>query len=162
MTSSTSLLDSNLSVLAIPAYYILSMVPHAYGLTVASGGNPSKFDNRNPRNQGSKYAETLDKQTYARWERCEAAHQNSMENMPLFASAVILGNMAGLKREGLDGMNGFAGAFLAIRALYAFVYINNNTQGTSYIRSALWGTGMAMCVRVMVKAAKAMSGTTLL
>lgn len=161
----SSFLDSyNLSILALPAYYLLSIVPHAYAITLGSGGDVSKFDNANPRSlsQKDRFKQSLSPELYARYERAEAAHHNSFESMPLFVAATLAGNMAGLKREGWDGMDGFAGAFLAVRALYAALYVNHTTQGASYVRSSLWAAGMALCVRVLVKSAKAMSGKVLL
>jgi uncharacterized MAPEG superfamily protein len=78
-----------------------------------------------------------------------------MENLPIFATAIVLGNMAGLKKEGIGGLNGFAAIFLAIRAIYTAVYVNNTTQGPSLLRSGLFFTGLGLCVRIIVKSAKA-------
>lgn len=148
----------NPSILAIPAYYILSVLPHSYALCVATNNHPLKWDNRNPRSSQLKATlkEKLDGKTYDLYERAEACHANGMENLPLFATAVILGNMAGLKRDGMGGMAGFAGLFLAVRAAYTVVYLSQKSIGVSLIRSGLWAFGSALCVRVMVKAAKAM------
>lgn len=113
-----SFLDTqNPSILAIPAYYILSVLPHSYALAVASQGKLSNFDNRCPRSSTlkSKLKDRLDPETFAKYERAEACHANGMENLPLFATAVILGNMAGIKKEGFGGLTGFAASFLAIR-----------------------------------------------
>jgi uncharacterized MAPEG superfamily protein len=72
---------------------------------------------------------------------------------------VILGNMAGLKKEGVGGLNGFVASFLALRLAYMAVYITHKTQGPRMARSALWAAGVGLCVRVIVKAAKALGGT---
>jgi uncharacterized MAPEG superfamily protein len=76
----------------------------------------------------------------------------------LFTSAVILGNMAGLNKEGLGGMNGFAVSFLAVRLAYTAVYLTHKTQGPTAVRSALWAASMGLCLRVIFKAAKALGG----
>ncbi|KAF2196541.1 hypothetical protein GQ43DRAFT_445013 [Delitschia confertaspora ATCC 74209] len=148
----------NPSILAIPAYYVLSLLPHMYAVHTATAGHPTKFDNRNPRSSTLKSSlkGTLDAETYAKYERAESAHANGMENLPLFATAVILGNMAGFKKDGIGGLTGFAGAVLAVRAAYTVVYIGNKTQGLSVLRSSLWAVGTGLCLRVIVKAAKAL------
>lgn len=49
--------------------------------------------------------ETLSESEFARYERSEACSANIYEDPPLFVSAVIAGNMAGLKKEGSNGSN---------------------------------------------------------
>ncbi|KAF2495838.1 hypothetical protein BU16DRAFT_526390 [Lophium mytilinum] len=153
----------NPSILAIPAYYILSVIPHSYAIQLATNGKPLSWDNLNPRSSTLKanLKKTLDAETYARYERAEACHANGMENLPLFASAVILGNMAGLKRDGIHGLSGFAGLFLAIRVAYTVVYLRTTTTGPTLLRSTLWAAGSTLCVRVMLEAARALSNITL-
>ena len=76
------LLDTyNPSLLAIPAYYIMSVLPHSYAISVASQGDLKSWDNRNPRSSTmkAKLKERLDAETYAKYERLEACHANGME-----------------------------------------------------------------------------------
>jgi uncharacterized MAPEG superfamily protein len=159
-----SLIDTyNPSILAIPAYYMLSFLPHVYAIQLATNGKALTWDNRNPRSTAlkAKLKETLSADTYAAYERAEACHANGMENLPLFATAIILGNVAGLKRDGKHGLAGFAGLFLAIRVAYTACYLGTNTNGLTLVRSGLWATGSVLCVRVMLKAAKALGKTKL-
>lgn len=169
----------NLSILAIPAYYILSVLPHSYALNVATQGQLGKWDNRNPRSSvmKGKLKERLPAEEFAKYERLEACHANGMEvslhapsitsfrlstdsrqNLPLFATAVVLGNLAGLKKQGLDGLNGFAAVFLAVRLAYTGVYVTHQTQGPTYIRSGLWVAGVALCFRTIIHAARTLGG----
>ena len=150
----------NLSILAIPAYHILSVLPHSYALSIATQGQLTRWDNRNPRSttMKAKLKERLDADTYAKYERLEACHANGMENLPLFATTILLGNLAGLKKSGLHGMTGFAASYLALRVVYTLVFIANRTQGLSLARSGLWATSVALCFRVMFKAAEALGG----
>lgn len=145
----------NPSILAIPAYYILSVLPHSYALHVATQGKLSKWDNRNPRSTDmrAKLKTKLGPETYARYERLEACHANGMENMPLFATAVVLGNLGGLPR---DDMTRFAASFLAVRVVYTLVYAQHTTQGPTIARSTLWIAGVALCFRTIFAAAKAL------
>ena len=150
----------NPSILAIPTFHLLSILPHSYALNVATQGDLMRWDNRNPRSttMKAKLKDRLDANNFALYERLEACHANGMENLPLFAAAVILGNMAGIKKDGLGGMTGFVASFLAVRLVYTAVYITNKTQGPSLLRSGLWATGVAMCGRVIFKAAKGLGG----
>jgi uncharacterized MAPEG superfamily protein len=66
--------------------------------------------------------------------------------------------MAGLKKTGWDGLNSFAGIFLAIRLAYTGVYVTHQTQGQTLVRSGLWAAGVALCFRTIIRAAGAMSG----
>ncbi|KAF2690993.1 hypothetical protein K458DRAFT_412309 [Lentithecium fluviatile CBS 122367] len=157
----SSLLNTyNPTILAIPAYYLLSIFPHGYALAVATQGKLDSWDNRNPRSTElkAKLKNSLDPETFAKYERAEACHANGMENLPLFTSAVILGNLAGLKKEGFGGLNGFAASYLAIRLAYTAVYLTHKTQGPTAMRSALWAAGVGLCLRVIFKAAKALGG----
>ena len=90
---------SNYSIYAIPAFYILALVPQFYSTILIYRATNGRFDNVNPR--GAAFSDTckksLDKATLGRFERARAAHVNALENLPLFAAAVICGNIAGLE-----------------------------------------------------------------
>ncbi|KAL9073928.1 MAG: hypothetical protein Q9161_002550 [Pseudevernia consocians] len=90
---------SNYSIYAIPAFYILALVPQFYSTVLIHRATNGRFDNVNPR--GASFSETckksLDRASLGRFERSKAAHVNALENLPLFASAVICANMAGLE-----------------------------------------------------------------
>ncbi|KAI8936339.1 hypothetical protein NX059_006753 [Plenodomus lindquistii] len=128
-------------------------------ITSASGGKYGKWDNRNPRSSTMKATlkQKLSADEFAKYERLEACHYNGMENFPIFAAAVILGNMAGLQENELTR---FAVSFLAVRVAYTVVYISNTTKALSACRSLLWMTGVSLCMRTLVRAAGAM-GTKL-
>jgi hypothetical protein len=81
MSSFLGLDKYNLSILAIPTYYILSVLPHSYAISVATQGQVSKWDNRNPRSSDlkAKLKERLPRKTFAQYERLEACHANGME-----------------------------------------------------------------------------------
>lgn len=147
----------SLSVLSIPAYAVLAMVPHGWAINVASQGKISTWDNRNPRNTDmkAKLKARLPAETYAKYERLEACHANSMEIMPLFIAAVVLGHVAGLKKEDLTS---FSMYFLASRIVYMAVYAGNKTQGLSMLRTGVWYVGIALCFKTLVQAAKALGG----
>jgi uncharacterized MAPEG superfamily protein len=146
----------NFSIVSIPAYYVLSFLPHAYGIHVASGGNPAAWDNRCPRASKLKSSlqANLPADVYAKYERAEAASANSYENMPLYIGAIILGHFAKLDKAVLDK---FAFRFLLVRAVYALVYVQTARQSRTPLRTLLWGYSIWMCVQVYLQAAKALA-----
>lgn len=97
---------SNYSIYAIPAFYILALVPYFYAGALLNRGTNGRVDNANPR--GTSFSEitqkSLDKASLSRLERTKAAHANALENLPLFASAVICANMAGLDKGTLNSV----------------------------------------------------------
>jgi uncharacterized MAPEG superfamily protein len=101
------------------------MAPHVYATTL--GG--AKFDNTCPRTYTTSLSadQSVDKATKDRIVRAEGAQQNGFENLGLFASAVVAGNIAGLDNGAL---NWLSGGYLLSRVVYNMVYITNSTEGT--------------------------------
>jgi uncharacterized MAPEG superfamily protein len=146
-------LPENFSILSIPAYYALAFLPHAYAIRVATRGQPWKWDNRNPRSSALKsdLRSNLDPTTYALYERAEAASSNAYENMPLFTAAIILGHVTGLDKKYLDK---FALRFLLVRAGHTLSYVATRRQSFTFLRTILYTWSVALCVRVLAKAAR--------
>lgn len=141
----------NLSVFAIPALWVLTLFPHAYSVTLIKNANNGRWDNAN--SKSSKWDEKLQKtipaETYARYERAEAAHRNGMENMPLFIGTIALGNLAKLDASTL---NAFAATYLALRLVYTLLYINTTNIKRSYYRTLTWGVSTLLAFGVIIKA----------
>ncbi|KAK9349886.1 hypothetical protein V1523DRAFT_421538 [Lipomyces doorenjongii] len=142
----------NYSLFALPVYYVLSLYPHAYAVNLIKAATNGQWDNANPRS--AVWDETMKrivpKEIYTTFERAESAHKNGMENFPLFATALVLGTVVQLPSQ---RMNAFAGTFLIVRALYTAAYINVKRGKISFVRSALWGLGMGLCISVIGMAA---------
>jgi uncharacterized MAPEG superfamily protein len=85
--------------------------------------------------------------------RAEAAQMNGFENVGLFASAVVAGNLAGLSTPTL---NFLSGGYLATRALYNVIYINNNTQAAANTRSVVFVAGIGMIFTLFIKSGNAL------
>jgi uncharacterized MAPEG superfamily protein len=151
----------NLTILAIPAYYAMAVAPHAVAISIAQKNDKKTWDNCNPRGSSlkSKIQSTLTPEEFAKYERAEAAQANALENLPLFASAIIVANLAGLKRAGLGGVEGFVGMWFLVRAAHSASYILTTERKTSFIRSGLWVTGVVLCARVFTKAARVLNGS---
>lgn len=146
----------NLTILAIPAYYTFAVLPHMYAITVATNNSPLDWDNRAPRSSDHKVAvkERIGEEAYARYERAEGAHANAIEQLPLFASAIIVGNAAGLPRKGWFGLDTFVGAWFAVRALHTVSYIAGSTKQAAWIKTGVWAASMGMLFTVFAKSAR--------
>lgn len=114
---------SNYSIYAIPAFYILALAPQFYSTILINRATNGRFDNANPR--GASFAETcrksLDKGTLGRFERGKAAHINALENLPLFAAAVICANIAGLDMGMVNSVRLFLYSICLLKSLPVFV-----------------------------------------
>ena len=98
---------ANYSFYAIPAFYVLNLVPQVYGATILKNANNGNSDHANPRTHPNTLKKNTPKEIYGRFERAQAAHNNGFENLPLIAAAVICGNMARLDPSTLNTVAGF-------------------------------------------------------
>ena len=151
LPSKISIMSPNYSFFAIPVFYILGMVPHAYANAQIVSARNGKYNNHNPRGQANleDIKKTVPKETWQCFERSKAAHQNSIENLPLFAAAIICGNIA---RMGPDTLNGACGAFLGLRVAYLVAYIGITETRLSFARTAIWMSSVAVCFYVLISA----------
>jgi hypothetical protein len=77
---------------------ILPRNAHPSQASLIKKNNNNNWDNCNPRSTTTtaSYQKSVPAECYAKFERAEAAHKNSMENAPFFVGAVLAGNMVGL------------------------------------------------------------------
>jgi len=141
---------ANYSVFALPAYYIISTLPHTFAITLIYKANNGKWDNSNPHssNWKSKIQQSVPADVFAKYERAEAAHRNGMENLALFTGAIVLGNLAELPASTL---NIFAAATLCLRVVYQGFYIYNTDVRRSFARTGMWITFVGMCFYMIVR-----------
>jgi len=115
----------------VPAAYLFAQFVSPRVSLIAAGLGHNVY----PREDISKASASLPPEKVARLKRQEAAHQNALENFPLFAAAMIIGNDAGLDSGTLNFM-GFG--YLVTRALYTWFYVNITTEKYSYLRYSLY------------------------
>jgi uncharacterized MAPEG superfamily protein len=148
---------SNYSFYAVPAAWVLSIVPHLYAISVHdSNSKAGKFDNTQPRSLTKKIEsdQTLDKATKDHIIRAEGAQQNGFENIGLFAAAVVAGNIAGLPFRTL---NLLSGGYLASRIVYNLVYINNTTPAVAASRSGVYLSGVGIIMTLFIMSGNALN-----
>jgi uncharacterized MAPEG superfamily protein len=104
---------------------------------IAKAGDKS-FNNRRPRD----WYETVTGYRRRAW----WAQQNSIEAFPLFASAVIIADLAGAAQPTIDAL---AIAFIAFRIAYGVCYLAD----VHIFRSLMWLGGFGCTVALFVIAA---------
>ncbi|TGO24625.1 hypothetical protein BPAE_0098g00140 [Botrytis paeoniae] len=126
------LLDTtrNFSLYSVPAAWLLAHIPHI--------DYPQSLE----------ADQSIEKAKKNRLRRAHAAASNGYENIGFFASAVVAGNVAGLSHSTL---NTLTGAYLISRAVYNFIYINNETQGAAAARSLVWLFGIGQIFTLFIK-----------
>lgn len=143
--------STNYSIYAIPAYFVLAILPHNYAVNLIKGANNGHWDNTNARSPA--WHERIQKSTpaaiFSRYERAEAAHKNAMENLAIFSTTIILGNLAELPTSTL---NTVAGLYLALRAIYTLAYINTVSLKYSFVRTGIWTSSIVLCFYQIIRA----------
>ncbi|KAH7377623.1 membrane-associated, eicosanoid/glutathione metabolism protein [Pyrenochaeta sp. MPI-SDFR-AT-0127] len=159
--SSTTL---NYPLLAIPAYYLFSIVPHLYASSILSA-HGYKINNANPKASLSPSAVQgkVPDAVFQKYQRAENAQSNNLEQIPLFAVAVLASIIAerttatGLAKEAIrgdaTGLSTFVGAWFVFRALYNVAYVQIADHSTSFIRSGLYSVASILAFRQIYKAA---------
>lgn len=155
----------NYHLLAIPAYYIFSLLPHVYAGTILSS-NGYHVNNANPKASLSPSAiqGKVPDAVFQKYQRAENAQSNNMESMPLFAAAVLasivaerstvsgLGNT--LSGQDATGLTSFIGTWFAVRAVYSIAYVQISDHTTSFFRSTMWAIGTGLASWQIYKAAQ--------
>ncbi|KIJ14691.1 hypothetical protein PAXINDRAFT_169601 [Paxillus involutus ATCC 200175] len=147
--SSSILEHPALALYSIPAMWALAYFP-AFLKNITIGRSVG-YDNVTPRGN---LARVRDADVAALVKRMDGAHQNGLETLPLWISAVLAGTITHVDTH---TMNISAAIFIALRTVYIYVYVTNKTPLQSLLRTALWlgSTGVAM--RLLVKAAGTLS-----
>ncbi|KIJ41119.1 hypothetical protein M422DRAFT_209565 [Sphaerobolus stellatus SS14] len=143
-------LATPLSLYSIPIVWFVGFYPHnrRYALIDRTIG----WDNVNPR---SNTKETLLQKGMApelvqRAANLAGAHQNGFEIFPLWAAAVLTANFVGVDHS---TVNIVSGAFIGLRLLFNYVYINQDSKAKSGIRTLLWFVGALLPHYLLVKSA---------
>ncbi|PWN53466.1 hypothetical protein IE53DRAFT_384039 [Violaceomyces palustris] len=145
----------NLSLLALPASMVLAALPHWYTIVLAEVNKvQGGWSNVNPRSwvaQLNSKAASGKKLTalelkILRGQSCQA---NAFENVPLFAAAIAVGNLAKLPNSSL---NSFVLTYLLSRALFTYFYLSTETKAASFLRTAVFQVGVLYIWYIFIKA----------
>ena len=155
----------NYPLLSIPAYYVFSLIPHVYasGLLSANGYKPN---NANPKASLSPSAVQgkVPDAVFQKYQRAENAHSNNMEQLPLYAAAILASIIAerstargqGNTAMGQDimGLTSFVASWFAVRTVYNVAYVQISDHTTSFFRSTMWAVGSGLAGYQNYKAAQ--------
>ncbi|KDQ54380.1 hypothetical protein JAAARDRAFT_209471 [Jaapia argillacea MUCL 33604] len=82
--------------------------------------------------------------------RMEAAYQNGNKMFPLWTAAVFAGHLAGLDNY---AVNTYSIAFIILRMVYNYIYVNQSTNIVAATRSLVWLAGFGVRMTILTKAA---------
>ncbi|PMD64540.1 uncharacterized protein K444DRAFT_520701, partial [Hyaloscypha bicolor E] len=109
------------------------------------------FDNRSPRTyaQNLEKDQIINKETKARILRAESAQSNGFENLALFATPVLAGNLAGLSAQTLNTLS--IGYPLSRQAYNFFILTILLSEGMANLRSVVFlaGVGQIFTLSIM-------------
>lgn len=91
--------------------------------------------------------------------RLQSAHNNGLENLPLFSLAICFALIA--KVPG-SFVNKFGLTYTLARVAYVLNYYYVETEGASQVRTMLWWIGNISCATAIWKAAKAYGSNSLI
>jgi uncharacterized MAPEG superfamily protein len=94
-------------------------------------------------------------QTKARILRCEGAQTNGFENLGLFATAVLAGNLAGLPAQTL---NTLSSGYCLSRIVYNFIYINNTSEAMANTRTMVFLAGIGQIFTLFIQSGNILRG----
>ncbi|KAI0338041.1 hypothetical protein BDW22DRAFT_1363408 [Trametopsis cervina] len=153
-------LDSALSLYSIPAIWLTAFYPAAMKTGILRD-TPVGYNNLHPRGnvERAKTAANVDKAAFQRAARCEGAHLNGMENLPIWFAAILAAHLAGLPNRTL---NLVSAAYVVTRVVYNYVYINQSTPAQGWLRSAAYFTGLAMPLGLLIQSANKIHTVSLL
>ncbi len=147
-------MPNNSTLIAIPAMWLTALWPHVYAVYLITSANNGRFDNAN--SKGHAFLESLQKtvprEVLAKYERCEAAHRNGLENLPLFAAAILAANFSGVSHTTVATG---AWTYVAMRMLYNACYMSINSNRKSLVRTAVWWLSTMIPMGLLVSAATA-------
>jgi uncharacterized MAPEG superfamily protein len=89
-------------------------------------------------------------QTKEKLVRCEHAHSNGMETLPLFATAVVAANTAGVP---VSSINSLALLYLGLRVAYNITYVAlQDNKNLAPLRTLFWVSGTITWMYLFAKA----------
>ncbi|OAX78722.1 hypothetical protein ACJ72_06967 [Emergomyces africanus] len=143
---------NNWSFHSIAGAYMLGLVPHGYYvLKLASIG---QISNVLPRDHFSSLKGRLPAETWNKLCRAHSAHLNALEGLPLFAAAMVAGNVAKLPASDL---NVIAAEYIGARIIYTALYMGVRSEGLSYLRTGVWAWSIGLPLYVLIKAGRALA-----
>ncbi|CAJ2502755.1 Uu.00g101490.m01.CDS01 [Anthostomella pinea] len=140
----------NISLYLVPVAWVVAIMPRFWAASNYRKACGKDFNALQPRDMVSQINldQAIDSKTKGRLLRAEAAQQNGMENMGLFAGAIAAGNAAGLSPATL---NGLGLAYVGLRVVYNHIYIFNDLV-PPFARTATFLSSVGVCWAMCIQA----------
>lgn len=138
------LLNDNISLHTIPLTWCLALIPRMWARMKYTQAVGHDMDIRNPRDHYAAVSAStkVSPELKGRILRAEGAMQNHLDNIGLFAAAVVAGNLAKLSPQVLNGLSlGYFGC----RVVYMYVYVRDETRVQAFVRAATFFSGLGCC-----------------
>lgn len=151
-------LTSPLSLYSIPVVWYTTFYPNFLKFKLID--NTIGYNNVQPRSNLTRAVENkgIPPKIAAKLQRMEGAHLNGNEAFPLWTSAIIVANLAGLDNAFL---NKVSLAYIITRVLFNQVYINHESSSASWMRTAIFFVSVSMPMTLLIKGANKISGQRL-
>ncbi|KAJ5222645.1 uncharacterized protein N7469_008885 [Penicillium citrinum] len=146
--------NNNYSIHSIIAAYGLGIAPHGYYLIKMMANANGQSSNILPRENLTNLKGKISSQVWDKLARARGAHLNALEGIPMFAAAMLAGNLAKLPSKDLNYM---AIDYLAARVLYTAVYMGVKSELGSYLRTGIWAWSISIPIWVLVRAGNAIN-----
>ncbi|KAJ5626238.1 hypothetical protein N7510_002547 [Penicillium lagena] len=145
---------NNYSIHSIIAAYGLGIAPHGYYLVKMMANAKGQSSNMLPRENLSILKGRIPAQVWDKLARARGSHLNALEGIPMFAAAMLAGNLAKLPAKDL---NSLALEYLGVRLLYTAVYMGVRSEAASYLRTGVWAWSISIPIWALYKAGKTLN-----
>jgi uncharacterized MAPEG superfamily protein len=139
----------NYSFHYIAGAYAFSLIPHQYYVIKAMTAKDSTYTNITPRTNLDTLKATAPPDTWTKLVKARGCHLNALEGFPLFAAAMIAGNVAGVSTK---EMNVLGAEYLGVRLLYNVLYMAVRNEPMSYLRSGVYVWSVGIPIYLLIKA----------
>ncbi|PGH14545.1 hypothetical protein AJ80_05865 [Polytolypa hystricis UAMH7299] len=146
---------NNWSIHSIAGAYALALAPHGYYYVKMMASAKGNASNLLPRENLNNLKAHISSEVWNKLSRARGAHLNALEGLPLFAAAMLVGNIAKLPSSDL---NLIAAEYLGARVLYTALYMGARSEFMSYIRTGVWAWSIALPIWGLIKAGRVFQG----
>ncbi|CEN61801.1 hypothetical protein ASPCAL08449 [Aspergillus calidoustus] len=143
---------TNYSMYSIVGAYGIGLIPHGYYFVKMMANAKGLATNILPRENLATLKGKVSDKVWTQLAKARGAHLNAMENLPLFAVAMLAGNVAKIPTSEL---NVLSLEYLGVRLLYMATYMGARSEAISYLRTGLWAWSVSLPIMALVKAGKA-------
>lgn len=146
----SNLYTPGLALYSIPLVWATAFVPAIIRVKTLKAANAIGYTNVTPRSNMARLQETqkVGQEFKDRLARLAGAHENGMENLPIWIGAVLAGYYAGVPHETL---NKFAVGYVGLRVLYDIIYINQKTETQGNMRTVVFFAALSLPLTLLIK-----------